>query len=52
MTTLLSLYVFLVSSFLAAGIRLTVLHINDFHAHVEQVNEELTRCRPGIFVIF
>ena len=28
-------------------LRLTVLHLNDFHAHFEQVNENLTRCRPG-----
>jgi len=28
-------------------LKLVVLHLNDFHAHVEQVNEKLTRCRPG-----
>ena len=28
-------------------LRLTVLHLNDFHAHVEQVSENLTRCRTG-----
>ena len=30
----------------------TILHINDFHAHIEQVNENLTRCRTGKDIIY
>ncbi len=28
-------------------LKLTILHFNDFHAHIEQTNEKLMRCKPG-----
>ncbi len=28
-------------------LKVTILHLNDFHAHIEQTNEKLMRCRPG-----
>jgi 2',3'-cyclic-nucleotide 2'-phosphodiesterase (5'-nucleotidase family) len=28
-------------------LKLVILHLNDFHAHIEQTTENLTRCRPG-----
>ena len=28
------------------GLDLTIIHINDIHAHIEQGNTHSTRCRP------
>lgn len=29
-------------------LKLVILHLNDFHAHIEQTTENLTRCRQGL----
>ena len=47
MVSILIQFVVIVANANEKDLKLTILHLNDIHAHIEQSSEDLTRCKPG-----